>query len=233
MNQVKPLYLLSGGRGRNNNSFGLIVRQVFREIDKAVPSIGYVGAASDDNLAFFKHIAGMLKTAGAGKITLVRTVSAKADPRKIQDALKAVDAVFMSGGDTERGIKVLEEKKLIGFFRELYQQGKVFFGVSAGSILMAREWVGWSDPDDDSTAALFPCLGLAPVLCDTHAEEDGWEELKTALRLGEDNAKGYGISTGACLRVLPDGSEEAIGGIVQRYVRHGDKVERLNDLVPL
>ena len=47
----------------------------------------------------------------------------------------------MSGGDVEAGMKVLEEKGLTEFFVELFKRGKLFFGASAGSIILARKWV--------------------------------------------------------------------------------------------
>ena len=129
-------------------------------------------------------------------------------------------------------MEVLQEKDMIDFLFQLYQQGKPFFGVSAGSIMLAKEWVRWRDPDDDSTAELFPCLGLAPVICDTHAEEDDWQELKALLELKQDKAEGYGITSGSAIKVFPDGKVEALGGPVAYYLRRGGRVERLPDILP-
>jgi peptidase E len=122
---------------------------------------------------------------------------------------------------------------MVDFLFQLYQQGKPFFGVSAGSIMLAKEWVRWRDPDDDSTAELFPCLGFAPVICDTHDEENDWQELKAALKLAEDNVIGYGIVSGAAIKVFPDGKTEALGGAIYRYVHHGERVDRISDILPI
>ncbi len=91
--------------------------------------------------------------------------------------------VFISGGDVEAGMEVLEERQILPFLRELFERGKPFFGSSAGSIMLGRQWVRWEDPDDDATANLFPCMGFAPIVCDTHGEAEGWEELRALLRL--------------------------------------------------
>ena len=98
--------------------------------------------------------------------------------------------------------------------------------------MLAKEWVRWRNPDDDTTAEVFPCLGLAPVLCDAHDEEGGWEELKALLMLEKEGCAGYGIATGTALRVFPDGRVEALGGAVHRYVRQGGKVKRIADVMP-
>ena len=77
----------------------------------------------------------------------------------------------------------MQEKNITDFLVGLYKQGKPFFGISAGSIMLAQEWIRWRDPEDDTTAEIFPCLGIAPVICDTHGEEDGWEELQALIAL--------------------------------------------------
>ena len=233
MNNRKPLYLLSGGRGGSDKSTKQILQAVFREIGKASPNIAYVGAASDDNRIFYQFIAGMIKKTGSCKVNRILICSQKADISKAKGTLESADAIFISGGDVEMGMRVLEEKNLTGFLRDLYEQGKLFLGASAGSIILAGEWVRWKDPDDDSTAELFPCLGLAQIICDTHAEDDYWAELKMALKLGEDNVQGYGIPADACLKVYPDSRVEALGGAITRYVRHSGQVEQQANLLPI
>ena len=73
---------------------------------------------------------------------------------------------------------------------------------------------------------------MAPVICDTHAEEDDWQELKALLALEEDNVKGYGIPSGAAIKVSPDGKIEALGGAIHQYIRRGERVERIPDILP-
>ena len=233
MNNRKPLYLLAGGRGGDDKSTKQILREVLREIGKPSPSIAYVGTASDDNRMFYQFIADMIKQVANCKVNQVLTCSKRADLHKAKGTLESADAIFMSGGDVEMGMQVLKEKNLACCIQDLYKQGKLFFGASAGSIMLAREWVRWENPDDDSTAELFPCLGLAPIICDTHAEDDDWSELKMALNLRGDNAQGYGIPSGACLKVYPDGTVAALGGAVTRYIRHDQQVEQQANLLPI
>jgi cyanophycinase-like exopeptidase len=230
MNDPRPVYLIAGGRGSSSRT---LFKAVFKEISKPDPLIAYVGAANHDDKSFYKFMGDEI--ARAGNCTLKHAIisSSKADPDKAKDILQRADAVFMSGGDVEAGMNILAAGKLSTFFQALYRGGKVFFGVSAGSIMMGREWVRWTNPDDDSTAELFPCMGLVPVICDTHAEEDDWEELKTALQLKSDECIGFGIPSGACLKVYPDGRAEALGQAIIQYAKRGRKVVRSEDLLPV
>ena len=233
MSGKKPVYLLAGGRPRNRQTPDPLIRAVFGESAKVSPTIAYVGTANGDNEDFFNRMAGMYKEAGAYRVDHALISPDGADLKKAQDILESADVVFIGGGDVDRGIRVLREKNMIDFLTELYQQGKLFFGTSAGAIMLAKEWVRWPDPDDNISAELFPCLGFAAVICDCHDEEGGWEELKVALRLEEDNVKGYGLVAGTAIRVFADSRVEALGGATHQYIRHGKRVDRAPDILPV
>ncbi len=227
-----PVVLIAGGRrsaaGRGPDP---LMREALRmaAIDK--PDVAYIGAASGDNPEFRAMMAKLLQKAGAGKIIPAALCGARSDPRKSMQAMEDCPVIFMSGGDVEVGMKVLAENGMIDFFRSQRRQGKLFIGASAGSIMLAKSWVRWPNPLNDRSAALFPCLGLAGVYCDTHDEEE-WEELKTLARLVPDGAVCYGIPSGAALAVHPDGSVRAFGDAVQRFTRRKGKVLRLQQMVP-
>ena len=229
---ARPVYLLAGGRSRNRILPDPLIQAVFRESGTLSPTVAYVGTANGDDKSFFDFMADAFRQTGAREITHALISPEKADLKKAQNILKSAEIVFISGGDVERGIEALKEKDMIDFLSGLYGQGKLFFGLSAGSIMLAKEWVRWSDPDDDSTAELFPCLGLAPIICDTHDEQNDWQELKTVLQFEEDNVRGYGIVSGTAIKVFPDGKVEAVSGTVHQYVRHREGVERITDIFP-
>jgi dipeptidase E len=233
MSEIKPVYLLAGGRSAKRRANDLLLREVFRESGIKSPSIGYVGTASGDDESFFNLLAGMFRESGAGAVRHALLAPDNADISRARYILTHSDIIYISGGDVETGIQILKEKQMVNFLAELYQEGKPFFGLSAGSIMLAKEWVRWRNPDDDTTAEIFPCLRLAPVLCDTHDEGGAWEELKALLMLEKEGAIGYGIAAGAALKVFPDGRVEALGGAVHQYVSRGGKVERLSDVMPL
>ena len=232
MRKMKPVYLLAGGRSANRKATDLLIREAFRETGKDSPSVGYVGAASGDDKDFFHRYADIFRENGTREVKHALLVPDNADISRARASLEESDMVCLSGGDVAAGIQILKDRGMINFLAGLYRGGKPFLGLSAGSIMLARKWVRWQNPEDNQTAEVFLCLGLAPVLCDTHDEEGGWEELKALLMLEKEGLIGYGISTGAALKVLPVGSVEALGGAIQRYVRHGGQVKRLSDMTP-
>ena len=213
-----PLFLIAGGPGQvRRRGADPLLQTVIRQSGKTRPIIAYVGAASGDNPAFRLLIAQMLLKAGAGAVVPAPMCGRRVNPEKTRRVLEDADLVFISGGDVEEGMKVVEQKGMTPLLKSLHAAGKPFFGVSAGSIMLAERWVRWSDPRDDESAELFPCLGFAPVLCDTHGESDGWTELQAMLRLCRTGATGYGIISGSALAVLADGTVSALGGDVHVF----------------
>jgi hypothetical protein len=77
------------------------------------------------------------------------------------------------------------------------------------------------------------CLGFAPLVCDTHEEDDHWPELRTMVGISPARTIGYGIVSGASLRVAPGGTLAAMGGPVHRFARRDAEAVRLPDLEPL
>jgi peptidase E len=228
----RPVFLLAGGRHGRRREPDPLIQAVFRESGIKSPSVAYIGAASGDDRSFFNFIAAAFKEAGAGTVKHAITSRGGADIHKARTILESADILFISGGDVEAGMDVLKEKGITDFLTDLYNEGVPFFGLSAGSIMLAAEWVRWPDPDNEASAELFPCLGFAPVICDTHDEDAGWDELQAALALEKAGTYGYGIATGTGIKVFPDGRVEALGGPVYRYVGQGGKVERIDDILP-
>lgn len=207
----KPVYLMAGGRSSRKSSLDAVLEEIYSLPGKDHPRVAHIGVANGDDHSFFRWMADMLNGPGNISLVEVKLASGKADVQKAKSMLKESDAIFFSGGDVEEGMEWIHHYDLVSFFHELSHDGKVFFGASAGSIMLGTQWVRWPDPDNDNSAELFPCLGIAPVLCDTHAEKDGWDELQVAVKLLGEDKKGYGIPTGSTLKVLPDGTLTDLG----------------------
>jgi peptidase E len=189
------VYLVGGGPGAM-----LALRAHFKACLDAVgvaePMVAYVGVASDDNAGFQAMLTGALALTGA-RFRPVHLASPRASVAEARALLDACDLVFVSGGDVDHGVCVLRERGVLEHFRELRRQGKPMFGISAGSVMLAREWVRFPD-DDDDRAEIFECIGAVPFAVDAHSEEDDWSELRTLIRLlherGDPRPVGYGLT---------------------------------------
>jgi peptidase E len=229
--KCKPVVLMAGGRSSIvRRGPDPLIQEALHLAGMDRPSVAYIGTASGDNAMFRAMITRSLLKAGAGNIKLAPLCGSRADPGKAMRIVEDAHVVFISGGDVEEGMRILIEKGMTEFLQDQYRCGKPFFGMSAGSIMLAKHWVRWADPEVDSTAELFPCLGLAQVYCDTHDEEDGWEELRVVARLIPVGSLCYGIASGAALIANPDGSVRAIGGEVHCFMRKVNKVIQLKSL---
>jgi peptidase E len=218
---ASTLHLIGGGPGTV-----LALRRHYKgalaELGARRPLVAYVGTATDDSSGFFAMIRGALSATHA-RMVLVRIASARASTSDARKVLEECDMVFVSGGDVERGIQVLHDRDMVEPIRALARRGKPMFGISAGSLMLAREWVRFPG-DDDARAELFPCLGIAPLHVDAHSEDDGWSELRVLVRLlherGDRDPVGYGLTRKGGLRVELDGEAKLtpIGTPIPRIV---------------
>ena len=225
----RPIHLFAGRDWDSRDPSGLL-KPVLAQSRARAPRIAYIGAASGDDAGFFRWIARLFRAAGAGKVVLAPTAGSGADSEEALRAIRESDFVFVSGGDVEEGMRVLRRRHLDRHLRKLYMDGKPVFGLSAGAIMMSRCWARWDEAKEDSRADPFPCLALAPVICDVHEEGDDWPELRSLLRALEPPAVGFGIPTGSVLRVSSNGHVRALGGPVVRLRWNGCDIVRLSDL---
>jgi len=226
MSGRKSLFLIAGGRPRDPKTIVSLTERALRECGRKEPRVAYIGTANGDNLAFYMSIKSLLREAGAGDVSFPRLARAKADLAAAKQVMEAADAIYLSGGEVEDGMRWLKQHGLIGFLSEMRDQGKLFLGMSAGSIMMGTHWVRWENEDDDATASLFDCLGFAPTTFDTHAEDEDWKELKMALKLQGPGARGYGISSGGLASVDEQGQIIALEKTLLPYVNIEGQVHR-------
>lgn len=186
-----PAILLAGGRPRDPAAMAAMVSSALHGLKN--PQVAYIGTANRDNMVFFQIFKSILKKAGAGKVVFVHLAKEKPDLELARKVLSNADMIFLAGGEVEDGMYWLSRHGLAAFLNELYSKGKRFMGVSAGVIMMGTHWVRWKIPGDDDTSELFDCLGIIPVLFDTHGEDEDWVELKAALKLTGDDTLGYGL----------------------------------------
>jgi peptidase E len=227
---VSTVHLIGGGPGAILATRRHI-KQAVKASGKKKPLVAYVGVASNDNVGFQK----MLSAAFIGTGASVRGVKLARKTAKVSTArqlLEDSDIVFMSGGDVEHGMKLLDERGVSDDLRRLAAGGKPFIGISAGSIMTCQHWVRFPG-DDDARAEPFPCLGIAPLHMDAHSEDDDWSELRVLVRLlaaKSDGALGYGVPSKGCLRVDLGGQAPkltALGVPIARFgARAGQPVPR-------
>lgn len=224
---TRRAFLIAGGPGSGRAALINYMKLGLADCGKVSPRVVYIGAASGDSRPFFTSIAALLRSAGAGEVEMPRTASKRADSEAAKAAIQAADAVFITGGEVEDGMKWVKYHGLDEVMRAKFEAGTPFMGLSAGSIMMGEHWCHWDREGDDSTASLFDCLSFVPHTFDTHAEDEDWCELKAALRLLGDGAEGCGIPSRGMVVAYSDGRLENVGDVRLTFANHGGMIERI------
>jgi len=201
----KEIYLITGGPSADAKQRIMDFKTALQSCGKPQPKVAYVGTASNDSKVFFHLLKKSILKAGAKEVVLAPIADKHADIETAKQILSEADAIFLTGGEVEDGMLWLKKYNLDVFLTDLYKHGKLFFGLSAGCIMMGQHWVHWDIEDDDSTSSLFDCLNFVPMTFDAHGENEDWKELKCALRLLGSGADGYGLSDGGFYCVDSEG----------------------------
>lgn len=221
-----PIHLLAGSPGSRKNVYGPLIAELLRLTGKPRPTVGYLGAATDDDPRFLGWMEALVAAAGPCAFRLAPVKGREAAGGAARAVLEDADLILVGGGDVELGMRRVEERGLGEVLRRKHAAGAPVFGISAGAIMLGREWVRWPDPDDDASAERFDCLGLAPVRIDCHGEEDGWAELHALLRLAGARAVGHGLRAGSAVRVTSRAQVEVVLGEIDRFqVRGGEVIQ--------
>jgi len=225
LNNETPAMLIAGGMPSSPSAIVRMMSQAFHGIEK--PQVAYIGTANGDNAVFFHMMKLALKKAGADKVIFVHLAKKTPDLDAARNTLSKADVIFLSGGEVEDGMVWLKKHRLVDFLKDLHSQGKRFMGLSAGVIMMGSYWVRWEVEGDDSTSELFECLNIIPTLFDVHGEEEDWVEIKAALKLLGDGARGYALPSGCLISADSRGSLVNIEREYLVFVNEGDSIHVL------
>ena len=213
----KNIYLLAGHGGPEENGY---IKDAMRESGKDCPRVAYIGTANGGRIAFFARMRESLIAAGAGNVEYAPLTGEGADDDKAAEVLSGSDVIFISGGEVEDGMNGLSER-IRALLWQLYDDGRVFIGISAGTIMMGLAWPHWDDEDNDfDNARLFDCIGFVNTIFDTHCEDEGWPELKKAVELSEEGFIGCGIPAGGLVVFTPDGKMKPAKKL-DKYINRG------------
>ena len=215
-NKQKKAILFSGG-GQINIELvkTLLDKERGNEVYKRAV---YIGAANGDRVPFFLNMKSILVGVGIPKVTHLKLAQNDVDVAKAKELLQKADVIFISGGEVEDGMNWLDKHGLRETVVEQYYEGKQFICVSAGTIMMGKYWLDMDEDNNHKNPKIFTCLGIIPHVFDTHAENEDWIELKTALRLLGNNSIGYGIPTLGLITATSDGKLEGINSDLLEFM---------------
>jgi len=185
---LKPIYVLADSQllfweheGRR------FVERLRTELTSEMPTAAYIGASSGDDPRFFELFCAAM--AGA-RITQCNMISScfGADDRAV---LNEADVILLSGGDFERGWKIIDAVGLKETVVERYLAGALLIGVSAGAVHL-----GVGAFASRASNHFVHTLRLVPFLIGTHEERDGWLTLSRAVEYLDGDAQAIGVPAG-------------------------------------
>lgn len=231
----KPVTLIAGQRGNAHFGTRPYLREALQATGARHPSALYIGAANGDDRGFGEALCVLLKMAGAERVFWPKLKERRMRAKTVA-ILEEADFVFVSGGDVEEGMRVLQGADLVAPLHAAAARGATFAGMSAGSIMLGKRWIRWPHAHaKDDEAETYECLGIAGCSLDTHGEDDDWNEARAfvsvrANELGK-KAYAYGIPSGGALVVAAGGQARALGAPCKLFVATPQRAAKLDSVL--
>lgn len=209
--EVQPLYLLADSQLLFWDApAGPFLSGIIKASEISAPRIAYIGASNGDSAeahSIFAAAVAQLESASAHHVR----ASYSAEDREF---LETADVVVLSGGDVEVGWNVFKQTGMGEQIKNLYLDGAVIIGVSAGAVQCGTHAALSAEPSANKLVEMF---GFVPYIIDAHDEKQHWARLSSTIYLLEGGAAGLGIPTGGGLAVHADGTLEPIRTAVDHY----------------
>ncbi len=150
----------------------------------------------------------------ADTLTLSMASRAAANSNRALDALDRATCVFFTGGDQLRLTSVMAGSKFGSRLVELFQQGLLVAGSSAGAAALAGTMIigGGGERVGRDCVVLAPGLGLwNESVIDTHFNREGRvHRLMTAIAMNP-GVLGVGLDEDTAVEVMPRGTMTVVG----------------------
>ena len=159
---ARTLHLVGGGPGTM-----LALRRHFgaalAELARPRPLVAYVGAASNDHRGFYAMIRGGLAL-GAARMVLAKMASPRAQGERGASSSRGQrHGVRLRRRRRARDEDPARSRPGGRHRRPGSAAGKPIFGISAGSLMLAREWVRFPDENDEASRGDLPLPGDCSV----------------------------------------------------------------------
>jgi peptidase E len=193
-----PRLIAIGGGGATNGSDPGLEDFLLQHVQSTDCTIGYWGAASDDDPAKFDRLAARLARSGARASHLPMTSDVRATAAWVAE----VDAIYCGGGNTKRLVEHMRESGCGTIFMDAARNGTLLAGVSAGALC----WFDWA-LSDWSGNGLQPLRGLglfAGSVCPHYSTEPERRRVFPDLIARSLLAGGIAIDDGVAVLFRPD-----------------------------
>ena len=98
----------------------------------------------------------------------------------IAEKIRKADVIHVPGGNLRFVSEVWKKTNAAKYLREAYEQGKVLFGESSGSMCWFRE--GYDDCGPENAFMFVDCLDLIPYCNCPHYDSEGWQSFNNVVK---------------------------------------------------
>jgi dipeptidase E len=190
--QAKTLLLTSGGMTQMKDEIIKLLQKPAYDVTVAFIS---TAAKPEENLDYLKNDWNIMKDELGFNVEEV-DIEGKKD-HEVMKLLELKDIIYVEGGNTFYLLKAMRACKFEKVIRKLLKSGKVYIGVSAGSIVAGKtiKTSNWKNPEPDFGVKNLKGLNLVPFDIFVHYKPENAEIIKQKIKNPKKRLKQLKILT--------------------------------------
>ena len=204
-------------------------RKIVELTGKPNPTLVFIGAASNDNPAYFPVVQNIFENRFGCKTEnlILADLARRPTHEQIRKTIMDADIVYIGGGNVTRLMTVLTETGTDQILIDAYNNGIIMSGNSAGGCVWFEYYDNEEDADFDGTAATLKtkcALGLVPgYFCphwnrkaETGIEKESVSKEAVKQMLAKESKFGYGVDEPAAILIQSDGTTQTMSNIISK-----------------
>ncbi|MCX6720611.1 MAG: Type 1 glutamine amidotransferase-like domain-containing protein [Candidatus Staskawiczbacteria bacterium] len=190
-NQAKTLLLTSGGMLQMQDEIIKLLQKPAYDV-----TVGFINTAAkpEEDKSYLQRDLDIMKELGFNVEQF--DIEGKKE-HEVMDFLRLKDIVYVEGGSTFYLLKAMRACNFEKVIRKLLKQGKVYIGVSAGTLVAGRtiKTSSWKHPEQDFRVKNLRGLNLVPFDIFVHYLPEHAELIKQKIKNPKKRAKNLRILT--------------------------------------
>lgn len=196
------------------SSLDLIDEEIIKLTNKKYPKMLYVPTAGGDNQGYCDFYRGIYEGRFGCTMDVLFLINENPTEEEIREKIFSSDIIYVGGGSVVTLMEYLEKFDVIHMFKEAYNKGIVFAGISAGGLCWGMKYFdceyneGFKNIEGFSDYRVAECMGFLPFTICPHYNLEGRPE-KLELMVEEFGLVGIGIDNNCAIQFV-DGEYRVI-----------------------
>lgn len=185
-----------------NSTLDSIEEEIVRLSSKKKPKILYFPTASGDDIRNYELVKGIFENNHGCIVDVLFLIKEEPKEEKIKEKILSTDIIYVGGGPVATLMNTFRKYNVDKIIRKASERGTVLAGVSAGAICWGKEYMKFSESDEN---VIIDCLDYVDFnFCPHYNKEEYSYTEEFNERIEENGLIGIGLDNNCSIEFVDD-----------------------------